>query len=296
MPNEFMKLQGASEGADLPDEGNLRMGRRDFMMATGAAALIAGTMGSVGKAFAADPGFSGIKACVFDTFGTLLNWRASVSRQVAEFAGTKGVQGDWEEFTDRWRGYYLIWTEAIGLGKKQYIPIDYIHRIGLDELSKEFGLQLSEEEKVKMLGFWRRLDPWPDVVEGLGRLKQKYIITPLSNSDFGMMTEMSKFAGMPWDAVLAAEMAHTYKPNPTTYLLGPKMLGFEPRQVLMCAGHVLDLDAARKAGLRTAFIARPNEFGEVDGGKNKHYTADLNKGDHEFGATSVIDLARQLGA
>ena len=238
---------------------------------------------------------STVKACVFDTFGTLLDWRGSVSRQVAEFAKAKGIQGDWKDFTDRWRNYYLTVTVEIGMGKKQYIPIDSIHGIALDELSKDFGLQLSEEERVEMLGFWRRLEPWPDVVKGLGLLKKKFIIASLSNSDFGMLTEMSKYAGLPWDAILAAELVHTYKPNPTTYLLGPTMLGFEPHEVMMCAAHVQDLDAARNAGLRTAFIVRPNEYGEVDGGKNKYHTADLNKGDHEIGVASVIDLARQLG-
>ena len=144
-----------------------------------------------------------VKACVFDTFGTVLDWRASVSRQVAEVAETKGVEGDWNDFTDQWRGYYYTWTAEIGQGKRQYLSIDYIHRIGLDHLAEEFGLPLSDEEKTSLLQAWRHLDPWPDSVEGLTRLKKKFIISPLSNSDFGMMTEMSKNAGLPWDAIVA---------------------------------------------------------------------------------------------
>ncbi len=237
---------------------------------------------------------SNIKACVFDTFGTVLDWRASVSRQVAEVAETKGVEGDWNDFTDQWRGYYYTWTAEIGQGKRQYLSIDYIHRIGLDHLAEEFELPLSDEEKTSLLQAWRHLDPWPDSVEGLTRLKKKFIISPLSNSDFGMMAEMSKNAGLPWDAIIAAELARTYKPSPAMYLLGPTLLGFAPEEVLMCAAHVLDLKAARYAGLRTAFIARPNEFGGPD---NPHYTADLVKADDDdIGSVSIIDLADKLGA
>ena len=236
-----------------------------------------------------------IKACVFDTFGTVLDWRGSISRQVADFAKSKGVDGDWDEFADQWRGFYYKYTSEIGLGKRQYLSIDYIHRIGLEELAPEFGFPaLTEEEKVHLLGAWRKLEPWPDSVEGLSKLKTKFLISPLSNSDFGMMTEMSKHAGLPWDAIIAAELAQTYKPSPTTYLLAPKLYGFEPHQVLMCAAHVLDLKAARNAGLSTAFIARPNEFGGPD---NKHYKADLEASpEDDFTSEDIIDLAQTLGA
>lgn len=237
-----------------------------------------------------------IRACVFDTFGTLLDWRTSVARQVKKVADAKGVKGDWFDFADQWRGYYFRLTSEIGTYKKQFMPVGYIHRIGLDALLPEFGLgDLTEEERAKLNLAWHRLDPWPDTVEGLKRLKKKFIISPLSNSDFRMMVDMSTYAGLPWDAVLTSETAQAFKPDPRMYLQAPQRLNLEPSQVLMCAAHNIDLKFARAAGLpRSAFIARPTEFGKAE---NKYYKKEVTPDPvNEFNVTSVIELAEKLGA
>ncbi len=235
----------------------------------------------------------GIKACVWDTFGTLLDWRTSVTRQVEAIAKAKGVEGDWADFTDQWRGYYYRWTAEIGQGKRQYLPVGYIHRQGLEDLLEKFGLKgLSEEEKVTLNKAWHRLDPWPDTVEGLTRLKSRFIMSPLSNSDFRMMVDMSKYAKLPWDAIMVAELAATYKPSPRFYLLGADLLNLEPSEVMMCAAHNKDLQWARTAGLRTAHISRPTEFGSQ---KNKYYQREIQADPEcDFAASSVIELAKQL--
>lgn len=275
--------------------------RRAFFAATagavfaGSGHLLGASAQSVENKTNAQSAEGEIKACVFDTFGTLLDWRTSVARQVKAVADAKGVEGDWFDFTDQWRGYYYRLTHEIGTYKMQYMPVGYIHRTGLDALLPKFGLgNLTEEERSMLNTAWHRLDPWPDTVEGLKRLKTKFLISPLSNSDFRMMVDMSKYAGLPWDAIMVAELARAYKPDPRMYLLAPQLLGLQPHEVMMCAAHNLDLQWAREAGLRSAFIARPTEFGEV---ANKYYPKDLTPDPAcDYGAASVIELAGQLGA
>jgi len=272
--------------------------RRRFVSAIGVGAAVAGSGLMLGiPARAAEGDNEGeIKACVFDTFGTLLDWRTSVARQVKEIADAKGVEGDWFDFADQWRGYYYRLTHEIGTYKAQFMPVGYIHRIGLDALLPEFGLgDLTEKERARLNLVWHRLDPWPDTVEGLKRLKKKFIISPLSNSDFRMMVDMSTYAGLPWDAVLVSETAQAFKPDPRMYLQAPQRFNLEPNQVLMCAGHNIDLKFARAAGLpRSAFIARPTEFGKA---RNKYYEKDVTPDpENEFNVNSVIELAEKLGA
>lgn len=274
---------------------NGQIDRRRFLALTAACAASAAGVAISPSSAAARVEPSQIKACVFDTFGTLLDWRSSVARQVKAVADAKGVEGDWFDFADQWRGYYYRLTADIGQYKMQYLPVGYIHRIGLEELLPKFGLGgLTENEKFELNKVWHRLEPWPDTVEGLRRLKTKYIISPLSNSDFRMMTDMSKHAGLPWDTILTAERPRAYKPDVRMYLQAPQMLNLEPHEVMMCAAHLLDLKAAAVGGLRTAFIARPNEYGAPP---NKYYTAETEAGPGvDFASTSVIDLAEQLGA
>ncbi len=263
-----------------------------LLASAGTASLGMGAIAAKTASAQVDPGQ--IKACVFDTFGTLLDWRGSVARQVKAVADAKGVEGDWFDFTDQWRGYYYRLTADIGQYKMQYMPVGYIHRLGLEELLPQFGLDLTEDEKFELNKAWHRLEPWPDTVEGLRRLKTKFIISPLSNSDFRMMTDMSKHAGLPWDTIMTAEYPKTYKPDVRMYLQAPARLNLEPQEVMMCAAHLLDLKFAAVGGLRTAFIARPNEYGEPP---NKYYTAETQAGPEiDFASTSVIDLAEQLGA
>ena len=281
--------------ASRASTGTGRVSRRSFMAMTTAGAASAAMMSLFPRNVEAQVNPSQIKACVFDTFGTLVDWRGSVARQVKAVADAKGVEGDWFDFADQWRGYYYRLTKDIGFYKTQYLPVGYIHRIGLDALLPKFGLNgLNEDEKFELNRAWHRLEPWPDTVEGLRRLKTKFIISPLSNSDFRMMVDISKHAGLPWDTIMTSERPKAYKPDVRMYLQAPHMLNLEPQEVMMCAAHVLDLKAAAVGGLRTAFIARPNEFGETP---NKYYTADTKADpENDISASSVIDLAEKLGA
>jgi len=166
-----------------------------------------------------------------------------------------------------------------------------LHRIILDRLLKEFGIAgLSEEEKDHWNRVWHRLKPWPDSVEGLTRLKRKYVIAPLSNGNIALITNMAKHSGLPWDAILGAELVRHYKPDREVYLSAPYFLGLKPEQVMMVAAHVGDLKAARECGLRTGFLYRPDEFGPA----RKADTA--NAGDFDVVSTGALDLVKKLGA
>jgi len=176
-------------------------------------------------------------------------------------------------------------------GELPWTKLDDLHRMVLDGLLKEFGLaNLSEEEKDHWNRVWHRLRPWPDSVSGLTRLKKKYIIGPLSNGNVSLLTEMGKNAGLPWDLILSAELAKHYKTDPETYLTAVDLLGMKPGEVMMAAAHANDLAAARKLGLRTGFIYRPNEWGL--GGKADRAKA----GDFDVVSTDIVDLAAQMGA
>ena len=176
-------------------------------------------------------------------------------------------------------------------GELPWTKIDDLHRMILDELIEEYGLdELSETEREYFNRAWHRLVPWPDTVAGLYQLKRKYVITTLSNGNVSLLTNMAKNAGLPWDAVLSAELAKHYKPDPEAYLTAAELLSLPPEKVMMVAAHPGDLRAAARAGLRTAYVIRPLERGpgrEVDRDED---------GEFDYVATSFIDLARQLGA
>lgn len=234
-----------------------------------------------------------VKALVFDTFGTIVDWRSSVIAEGVAWGRAKGLNIDWASFADRWR---LGYGPAMNKVRKSEIPwtnLDDLHRMILEGLLKEFAIKnLSEQEIVSWTYVWRRLKPWPDSVEGLTRLKKKYIIAPLSNGNIALMTSLAKFGGLPWDAILGAELVKHYKPDNEVYQSAPYFLGLKPDEVMMCAAHLGDLHAARKNGLRTGFISRPNEFGNGSAG-----VPDKAKpGDFDIVSVSVVDLATQMGA
>jgi len=232
-----------------------------------------------------------VKAAVFDTFGTIVDWRGSIIAEGAAWGKAKGVSVDWARFADRWRAGYGPSMQKVRRGELPWTRLDDLHRMILEELLPEFGLTgLSEAEKDHWNRVWHRLTPWPDAVAGLTRLKRKYIIAPLSNGNVALLTNMAKHAGLPWDLILGAELARHYKPDREAYLTAVDLLGLKPAETMMCAAHRNDLDAARSFGLRTAFIHRPKEFGP---GK-KADTA--NPGDFDVVAADVLDLATQLGA
>jgi 2-haloacid dehalogenase len=204
----------------------------------------------------------GVRALLFDIFGTCVDWRSGIAREVGEVARKKGVPVDGIAFADAWRANYQPSMERVRSGQRPWTILDVLHRETLDSLLPRFGLEtLNEEERGDLTRAWHRLDPWPDVVEGLTRLKQRYIISPLSNGNVGLLANMAKRAGLPWDLILSAETSRAYKPLPASYLNAVAMLGLMPGEVMLVAAHNNDLAAARSQGLQAAFVARPTEHG-----------------------------------
>jgi 2-haloacid dehalogenase len=203
-----------------------------------------------------------VEALLFDVFGTVVDWRGSIVAELTRFGADKGIAADWAAFTDDWRGMYQPAMEEVRSGRRPWTILDVLHRESLDQLLTKYGIAgLSEAEKAHLNRAWHRLRPWPDVVEGLTRLKVRYIIGTLSNGNVGLLTRMAKNAGLPWDVVLGAETARAYKPLPQAYLASAALLNLEPAQVMLVAAHNGDLAAASAAGLSTAFVARPQEHG-----------------------------------
>ena len=204
-----------------------------------------------------------IRACLFDVFGTVVDWRTSVSRDLAAFAKQKGIDGvDWLEFAVEWRKLYQPSMEEVRSGRRAFTILDVLHRESLAKLVGRYRLAgLSEADLEHMNRAWHRLEPWPDVIKGLTRLKARFIIAPCSNGNIALMVNLAKRAGLPWDCILGAETARAYKPMPDAYLNSCRQLALPPSQVCMVAAHNNDLRAAKAQGMRTAFVARPAEHG-----------------------------------
>ena len=203
-----------------------------------------------------------VQALLFDVFGTVVDWRTSIIDELTRFGAEKGLKVDWATFTDDWRGLYQPAMEEVRSGRRAWTILDVLHRESLEQLLAKNGIAgLSDAEKDHINRVWHRLKPWPDVVAGLTRLKSRFIIGTLSNGNVGLLTRMAKNAGLPWDVVLGAETARAYKPLPAAYLASAALLNVEPRQVMLVAAHNGDLAAAAETGLRTAFVARPTEYG-----------------------------------
>src|ERR1051325_4345782 len=204
-----------------------------------------------------------IRALVFDVFGTCVDWRGSVIREVTAMARAHNTTLDVDRFADEWRREgYIRGIHRIRAGETPYVSSDVLFRTKLDELLVAFGLSgLAESEIAHLARAWRRLDPWSDTVSGLGRLKQKFLISPLSNGSFATLTQMAKRGGMPWDCIITTELARTFKPEREAYLLAPTLLDLEPAQVMLVAAHDNDLRGAQAAGLHTALVPRPAEWG-----------------------------------
>ena len=243
------------------------------------------------------PEFAAVKALVFDTFGTVVDWRSSVIAEGISWGKAKGLNLDWAKFADRWRLGYAPAMNKVRTGEIPWTKLDDLHRMILDDLLKEFKIEgLTEEEKVSWSYVWRRLKPWPDSVTGLARLKTKFVIAPLSNGNIALMASLAKFGGLPWDAILGAELVRHYKPDREVYVSAYELLGLKPEQVMMCAAHVGDLRAARGNGLRTAFIHRPNEFGLPNALGTAGVADKAMPGDFDVVSESIVDLAQQIGA
>jgi 2-haloacid dehalogenase len=232
------------------------------------------------------------KALIFDTFGTVVDWRGSIIAEGRAWGKAKGVDIDWAGFADRWRAGYAPSMEKVRKGELPWTKLDDLHRMILDELLMEFRMMpaLTEQEKDNLNRVWHRLTPWPDSVRGLTRLKKKFTIAPLSNGNVALLTDMAKHAGLPWDLILSAELAKHYKPDREAYLTAVSLLGLKPEEVMMVAAHTGDLNAARSFGLRTGFIYRPNEYGP------QRQADKASPGQFDIVAKDMLDLAAQLGA
>jgi len=231
------------------------------------------------------------RALAFDVFGTVVDWRGSIIREGEAFGRERGLKVDWAGLADAWRAGYQPAMARVRSGELPWIRIDDLHRMILESLLPRFGLSaLSEPDRVHLNRVWHRLDPWPDTVEGLSRLKRRHVIVTLSNGNVSLLTAMAKRAGLPWDCIFSAETFHHYKPDPETYLGVASLLDLAPAEVMMVAAHKDDLRSARRCGLRTAFVRRPLEFGP---GSNPDREPEEGL---DVVADDFLDLARQLGA
>jgi 2-haloacid dehalogenase len=208
---------------------------------------------------------NGVRALLFDVFGTVVDWRSGVAREATSFLRRRGAESvDPLAFADAWRASYQPAMEEVRSGRRRFTPLDVLHRENLETILPDFGIDpatvpASELNELNLA--WHRLDPWPDAVAGLTRLKTSFIIATLSNGNIALMLDMAKRAGLPWDAILGAEVVQAYKPMPEAYLRTADILAMRPEQICLVAAHNGDLAAARKCGLRTAFIPRPAEHG-----------------------------------
>lgn len=216
-----------------------------------------------------------IQAIVFDVFGTVVDWRTSVATQVEQLAQRKGLAINGTAFADAWRAQYAPSMNRVRTGELPWTTLDKLHRMTLDRLLEKNDLHNLDQGEIDDLNkSWHRLRPWPDAVEGLRRLKRKFIIAPLSNGNISLITNMAKFAGLPWDCVLGAELVRHYKPDHEVYQSAAAFLDLLPHEVMMVAAHLNDLQAAKAAGLQTAFVARPDEFGHDSASKKPDLAPD----------------------
>ena len=231
-----------------------------------------------------------VKAMLFDTFGTVVDWRGSLIRDLSVWGAGQGVTADWAGFADRWRGQYQPQMERVRSGARPWVNLDALHREILDMLLAELGASgLSDAQRRHVNKVWHRLDPWPDSVEGLTRLKRRYIIGPLSNGNVALLTNLAKHANLPWDVIMSTELTRSYKPQPMAYLGACELLDLSPGEVMMCAAHNSDLSAARAQGLKTAFFARPTEHGPGQ-------STDLAAAEQwDVVAADIRDLADRVG-
>jgi 2-haloacid dehalogenase len=232
-----------------------------------------------------------VKALVFDVFGTVVDWRSSLISDFTKWSATRGIKADWTALVDGWRAVYAASMDEVRKHPERgYVILDRLHRQSLEKLVKQHSIDgLTEADLHYLTMGWHRLNPWPDSVFGLTRLKTKYIIAPLSNGNVALLTNMAKFSGLPWDLVLSAELFEHYKPDPETYLGAARLLGLPTEQVMMVAAHNHDLKAAQKLGLKTAFVPRPTEYGPL-----QKYDFEA-KGDWDIVAEDFNEIAARMG-
>jgi 2-haloacid dehalogenase len=233
----------------------------------------------------------GVKALLFDTFGTVVDWRGSLIADFTAWGEARGLNADWAALVDAWRGAYRPSMDEVRSHPEcGFLTLDELQRQSVEPLAARLGITgLSAADFDHLTRGWHRLQPWPDSVPGLRRLKAKFVISPLSNGNVALMTNLSKHAGLPWDVILCAEIFQRYKPDPEVYLGAAKLLGLPQQQVMLVAAHNYDLTAARACGLKTCFVPRITEYGP-------HQREDFEAAsDWDLVVADIEDLADQLG-
>ena len=230
-----------------------------------------------------------IKALVFDVFGTLVDWRSSIAHEAKTLLSPLGLSTDWHAFADDWRNEYQPAMEKVRSGQRGFCKLDELHRGNLDIVLERLGWQQVDEATRQQLNLgWHRLEQWAEVQQGLMRLRQKFVLAPCSNGHIGLMVNLARHNHWHWDAITGAEIARDYKPQAIVYQASAAALGFTPEETMMVAAHSDDLVAAARAGLKTAFIARPDEHGPGLG-------ESVAKSPMDYSAADLLDLATQLG-
>ena len=233
-----------------------------------------------------------VKVLLFDTFGTVADWRGSIARKGEKLAREKSLpETNWDAFARAWRAGYRPGMAQVQSGERSWTPIDVIHRERLDEILTDIGLDsaLGEDERQAMNLWWHQLDPWPDCLPGLARLKQRYLVGTLSNGSIIGLAGMGKRAGLPWDFIFSSDVFKAYKRDAAVYLGAIDLLNLDPAEIMMVAAHNDDLTAARSHGMCTAFIRRPYEYGPDQ-------TSDFEpEEDWDVDCHSMEDLAKALG-
>jgi 2-haloacid dehalogenase len=232
---------------------------------------------------------SEVKALFFDVFGTLVDWRSGIAREAGAVLEPLGHTADWLAFADAWRDEYQPGMEEVRAGRIAFSKLDALHRRNLDRILPRFGMaDLPEEVKSRLNRAWHRLDAWPDVSRGLHQLKRRFLLAPVSNGNISLMVDLARRNGLPWDAILGAEIAGDYKPKPRVYLAAAEAFDLPPGACMMVAAHTSDLTHAAACGLRTAHVARPNERGEGRGEAAPGTPMDV-------AVTGLPELADRLG-
>lgn len=234
-------------------------------------------------------GNSKIKALTFDVFGTVTDWRGTVIREASTFGKTRGINIDWEAFVLAWRSRYEPSMHRVRTGELPWKMLDELHFMIAEELAEQFDIQgLEEADKIYLAKIWHRLDLWPDVKEGLNRMRQTYTVSTLSNGNVALLTNLAKHADLRWDCILSSELARHYKPDPEVYLKAASLLGISPVEIMMVAAHNSDLLAAQAVGYKTAFVYRTTEYGPGQ-------TSDLEPHPSvDIVASDFMDLASQI--
>lgn len=237
--------------------------------------------------------FDRVKALTFDVFGTVVDVRKSLIRELSAWAKQHGKKADWTSFASGWVAGYSAAVDAINMGQRPWVTVDAINRMTLDGLLRDFGFpDVIELERKKLNNAWHRLRPWGDVKQGLKRLRRRKLrIATLTNANFALLWDLKASTGLPWDALLSAEAVKSYKPDPAVYQMAATQLGLTADEIMMVAAHEFDLDGAAGQGMRTAFVSRPQEFGPADPTNQPPLPTRF-----DLAARDFRDLAKQLGA